>query len=154
MDFEFDHRPRSILDRRPRGHALRFGGRAGTADYSAIAALGINLNQANGDPAPRSLGLAPLDLGRNRLQCHQPGRLTTSHPNAGTGGDLDPTLRWCANITAGSGTLPWSSFNTACWDGFGTPFKNTKGLVSAMILVPGGLTATPFNFCLNALTPR
>ena len=69
------------------------------------------------------------------------------------GGDTDPSKRWCSPITSSSGVIPWSTFNTACWDGSGTNFDGTTPLQSAMVVVPGDLTPVPFNFCLNSMGP-
>jgi hypothetical protein len=64
-----------------------------------------------------------------------------------------PSQAWCATITGASGRIPWSQFNSACWDGSGTVYDGTP-LQNVMILVPGSnVYAVPFSFCLNAIGP-
>jgi len=64
------------------------------------------------------------------------------------------TSRWCYALAGASGivTIPYSSFNTACWDGTGLPYAG-EALTGVQLTVPGnGLYETPFSFCLNSLS--
>src|SRR4051794_11384431 len=126
---------------------------AGTADYSAVALLGVNLNQPTGDPAPAPRTWTPTGAGVVYSVTNTGGSPLRIQIQA-AGGDSDATKRWCAPITAGSGVISWSTFNTACWDGTGTNYNGTTPLQSIMALVPGDLVAVPFNFCLNSVAPR
>ncbi|MET0793654.1 MAG: hypothetical protein ABW061_19195, partial [Polyangiaceae bacterium] len=64
--------------------------------------------------------------------------------------------RWCATITEVQGKVfvPWSSFTPSCWETTaalkGTPYA--KQPISAVVFtVPGKLTDTPYNFCVNGV---
>jgi hypothetical protein len=128
---------------------------AGTSDYSAVAMLGINLNQPNEDPTPAPATWTPppssLGIGFEinnfvgsdlRIQIQAPG------------GDTNANLRFCAEISNGAGTVAWSRFNTACWDGSGTSYNGTTPLEAIMVLVPGAMTETAFDFCLQSISPQ
>jgi hypothetical protein len=55
--------------------------------------------------------------------------------------------RWCATLTASPATIPYTMFNTACWDGSGTAYA--KQPIEAFLLVaPGGEAATPVDMTL------
>jgi hypothetical protein len=128
---------------------------AGTSDYSAVAMVGINLNQPNEDPAPAPATWTPpsesVGVAYQITNFAHPGlRIQIQAP----GGDTNANLRFCAELPANAGNLAWSSFNTACWDGSGTDYDGTTPLESIMVLMPGALTDTPFDFCLQSLTVR
>jgi len=125
------------------------GSVAMTADYSGIAMLGVNLNQENSTGAalmtatPSKAGLT-VDVKNN---ASSPLRVQIQTPNGGT----NANERWCAPISGTGGFIPWSSFNTMCWDGSGTAY-NKEPISQASILVPGGnMAAVAFDFCLNSL---
>jgi hypothetical protein len=131
---------------------------AGTADSSAVAILALNLNQASADAggsgsSPR-LTWSPTGAGIFYRVSNTFGSTLRIQIWA-AGGDMwgDPSKRWCSPITSSSGVIPWSTFNTACWDGSGTNYDGKTPLQSAMVVVPGDLTPVPFNFCLNSLGP-
>jgi hypothetical protein len=129
---------------------------AGTADYSAVAMLELNLNQASADAggpfvSPR-LTWSPSGGGIFYSVSNTHGSTLRIQIQA-AGGDTDPSKRWCSPITSSSGVIPWSTFNTACWDGSGTNYDGTTPLQSAMVVVPGYLTPVRFNFCLNSMGP-
>ena len=128
------------------------GSVAPDAAYGGMAKLGINLNQAvtggtgsvlSYTPTGSSVTVDVTNTGGSplRVQIEAPG------------GDTDPNLRWCADLTGSGGTIALSSFNTRCWDASGTFYTAGTPLELIEILVPGGnATATDFNFCLNALS--
>lgn len=114
-----------------------------------VALLGLNLNQGTAADAPVGTvvpTLAGITVSvTNRTAT--PLRLQIQGPNGAT----DPNDRWCAAILSSGGFIPWSAFNTACWDGSGSTY-NHQPLVSATILVPGVDTGSVgFDFCLNNL---
>jgi Glycosyl hydrolase family 12 len=120
------------------------------ADYSGTAIVGYNLDQATGMnsatntvvPSATGLVVNVANTGMSTLRVQLQG------PNGAT----DATQRWCATITGTGGTIPYSSFNTACWDGTGTAYAG-QPIVAAQILVPGdNLVAVPYNFCLNSIS--
>ena len=58
---------------------------------------------------------------------------------------------WCARFTTFDQpvVIPWSDFNTACWDGSGTTY-GMQPLASVTVYVPGdNVAARPFDFCIN-----
>jgi hypothetical protein len=124
---------------------------AGTADYSAVAILGISVNQAQGTTTESTW--TPTGSG-----------ITYSVTNAGgsplrvqlqaAGGDVDATKRWCYPVNGNVGTPSWIDFNTKCWDWSGSYYDGTTPLQSVMVMVPGDLTPVPFSFCVVALTPH
>jgi hypothetical protein len=68
----------------------------------------------------------------------------------------DGTTTWCANMPSLTASIPWSMFNTVCYNPsdptakaytVGTPVTNLQ------IVVPGSNTATSFNFCLVGASP-
>jgi hypothetical protein len=127
---------------------------AGTADYSAVAILGININQAQGSPAPAASTWSPSGTGIVYSVINNGGSPLRVQIQA-VGGDTDATKRWCSPIDGNVGTPRWSlDFNTKCWDWTGTYYDGVTPLQSVMVLVPGDLVARPFNFCVVALTPH
>jgi hypothetical protein len=63
-----------------------------------------------------------------------------------------PDEAWCVDLVSASGTIPWQSFNTRCWDNSGAAYTGTVPLESVMVLVVGDNTEpVPFDFCLNAI---
>lgn len=126
------------------------GSVAPMADYSGTAIVGFNLNQAAGSmtfgtvtPTANGIIVNVTNTGASPLRVQLQG------PNGAT----DATQRWCAPLTGtGDVTIPYSSFNTACWDGSGTAYAG-EPIAAAQILVPGTNTdAVPFNFCLNSIS--
>ncbi|HOU91795.1 MAG TPA: hypothetical protein PLU22_12160, partial [Polyangiaceae bacterium] len=68
--------------------------------------------------------------------------------NRQIGGD---ELFWCAALTGEPGEeIPWSGFNSACWDGSGEDFGGLP-LTSIQLLVTGDGTDKPFEICLEHL---
>ncbi len=63
-----------------------------------------------------------------------------------------PTESWCATTTGATDRIPWSSFNTMCWDGSGTTYDGTTPLRAVKVMIPGEAVGdAPFDFCLNDL---
>jgi len=119
------------------------GSVAATPDYSGNAMVGLNLNQAmSGEPMAFTPTLAGLQLGvTNRVASPLRIQLQTA----------DGAGLWCAEVTGAGGFIPWTDFNTACWDGSGAAYAR-QPISLAMITVPGTTTAAvPYDFCLNSL---
>ncbi len=124
---------------------------AATSDYSGVAILGINLNQPTGDPAPEPSTWLPTNSGIQYSITNtgeSPLRIQIQAP----GGDVNENARWCAPVVGSSGSIYWSDFNTACWDGSGSTYDGS-GLEAVMVLVPGDQVSIPYSFCLNSLSP-
>jgi cellulose 1,4-beta-cellobiosidase len=125
------------------------GSVAATMDYSGIALIGLNLNQAQSTGAPL-MTVVPkrggLDVAVTN-NASSPLRIQVQGPN----GETDANDRWCAVLSGSGGFVPWSMFNTACWDGSGMPYA-MQPLAAAVVLVPGDMaSAIAFDFCLNSL---
>jgi len=122
----------------------------GTADYSGVAMIGVNLNQMSGGmdvgtitPSGAGITVAVTGAGTTPLRLQIQGPM----------GDTDATQRWCADLPAAGGMIPWGNFQFQCWEGgMKTPFNGTAAIASAMVLVPGGTTDIPFSFCFTALS--
>jgi hypothetical protein len=124
------------------------------SDYSGTAMVGINLNQVAGStvvgtwtPPASSTGII--------INVSNSGASTLRVQIQGPNGDTDANQRWCAPITQFNQdvTIPWTAFNTMCWDNTGTYYSDSKGpLEAVLVLVPGDATAAvPYNFCINKL---
>jgi hypothetical protein len=117
------------------------------AGNNNVAMVGININQASAANSPLMTvvpGLDGINISINNKATNQL-RLQIQGPNGAT----DANQRWCAPIFGAGGFIPWTAFNTKCWDGTGTAYKK-EPIVAVMILVPGAAAATvKFDFCLN-----
>ena len=139
-------------------------------DYNSVALMGFNLNesitgvdtQCKNDPASAtkdgpptatipssatgiavnwSAKVAPVTSFRIQIQ--------------GVKGGSDATNRWCATITDASGPsfVPFSSFNTKCWDGTGTKYNN-EPIDAVVFLVPGTVAKpAPYDFTIVGFAP-
>jgi hypothetical protein len=132
------------------------GAVAGTPDHSGYASLVLNLNQASaaagGPSSPPLLTWSPSGVGIVYSVSNTFGSALRIQIQT-VAGNTEPSQHWCSPITSSSGVIRWSTFNTACWDGSGTNYDGTTPLQTIMVLVPGDLTAVPFNFCLNSMGP-
>jgi hypothetical protein len=126
---------------------------AGTADYSAVAILGISINQAMGTPAPAPSTWSPTGTGITYGITNTGGSPLRVQLQA-AGGSTDATKRWCYTVNGDVGTPQWSDFNTKCWDHTGAYYDGATPLESVMVLVPGDLVGVPYSFCVNALAPH
>jgi hypothetical protein len=124
-------------------------------DYSGVAMIGYNINQAQGTattpgtwtPASVSSGGVTVNVTNNSTSVL---RVQIQGPNGAT----VATDRWCATLTLfdRTVTIPWSSFNTACWDGTGTSYGG-QPLQAVSVLVPGGnLSSVSYSFCINSIS--
>ena len=60
---------------------------------------------------------------------------------------------YCAPITAASGTVKWSSFNTKCWDGSGTTLAAAPQTAThVQFQVTAGAAVASFAFCVKAIS--
>lgn len=123
------------------------GSVAATPDYSGNAMLGFNLNQpADGELATFTPTLAGLQLNVTNLGA-SPLRIQIQAQDGAT----NDQGRWCAVVNGSGGFIPWTDFNTACWDGSGAAYAR-QPIVSAILLIPGTTdVAIPYDVCLNEL---
>jgi hypothetical protein len=121
---------------------------AGTlgAGYTAYAGLGFNLNQptSGGSATPT---LTPTGTSLTISFIH-------TGPTAFRAELTDGTTSWCAIITGSSPvTIPYSSFNTKCYDTPVDGSQYTKQPINEFeLMVAGELTSTSFNIALTSLT--
>ena len=137
--------------------------------YESAALLGFNVNEpasascvykpvdttGMGPPAvtPTADGLA-INFVKKGTDTSFTLRAQIQGPNGAMAGAAGAADRWCATITEVQGKVfvPWSSFTPSCWEmdaaKKGTPYA--KQPISAVVFsVPGKLTDTPYNFCIN-----
>jgi hypothetical protein len=139
--------------------------------YRSIALLGFNVNEPSsascayrpvdttvpGPPAvvPLADGIAVNFVKRGKDTSFTL-RIQIQGPNGAKEGPEGEADRWCATITEVQGKIfvPYSSFTPKCWEMTpalkGKPYA--KQPISAVVLtVPGKLTDTPYDFCINGL---
>jgi hypothetical protein len=64
----------------------------------------------------------------------------------------DGTTDYCAALPGKSGTIPWATFNTKCWDNTGTALSGPPtNPVHIEFQVPATAAATPFSFCVDSV---
>jgi len=140
--------------------------------YESVALLGFNVNEAppascaykpadttaSGPPSvvPTGEGLA-INFVKKGTDTAFTLRVQIQGPNGHKDGAEGAADRWCATITEVQGKIfvPYSSFTPSCWAMTaaerGTPYA--KQPISAVVFnVPGKLTDTPYNFCVNGFT--
>jgi hypothetical protein len=121
-----------------------------SSTYKFWATAGFNVNQAESG-ASGSTSSLPL-VGSS---------ITISYSNKG-GSSLELQLwdgsnYWCTYLPPSAGpttdTIPFSKFNSACWDGSGTAFATGTSVDMVQFVVPSSATiATPFDCCFLGLT--
>jgi hypothetical protein len=61
--------------------------------------------------------------------------------------------RWCANVTGLSVSIPWTSFNTACWNNSGTYYTVGTPIVDLAFQIPGDTGGVRnFNYCVTNIS--
>jgi hypothetical protein len=137
--------------------------------YKSVALLGFNLNEPTsascvykpvdttsmGPPSvvPTADGLA-INFVKKGTDTSFTLRAQIQGPNGAMAGTAGAADRWCATITEVQGKVfvPWASFTPSCWETTaalkGTPYAK-QPLSAVVFTVPGKLTDTPYNFCIN-----
>jgi hypothetical protein len=60
---------------------------------------------------------------------------------------------YCAALGAATGTVPWASFNTACWNGGGTALAGAPQTATHLQFeVTASNAPAPFDFCVTAVS--
>lgn len=123
---------------------------AADSTWASVAMVGFNLAQARGESAP--LGAVVPTKDGVRVEVSNPGGSQLRVQVEGPDGRTDGNQRWCAAVEGGGGFIPWSAFNTKCWDGSGAAYRGEQ-LVTLSVLVPSSNTdAIPFNYCVKLVT--
>jgi len=112
--------------------------------------VGIDLDQAQGAPeeawTPTGTGIV--------INVSNPGGSALRVQIQGPTGATDANDRWCTKLAVFDQpvSIPWSAFNTACWDGSGSTY-NMQPLSGVVLNVPGGsVTAVSFSACIASLS--
>ena len=110
--------------------------------------LGINLNQAQAD------GSTPM----NFTGAGSAG-VTYAIDNYVQGMRIvvgDSKTDYCVNLNSGSGTIPWRSFNSACWNGSGTSLSGPPANFTSIRFQVASDAVDDFdidfNFCVTQLS--
>ena len=135
----------------------------GIIEEEGIAALGFNLNES----------AATADCGYNALVLEEPPpgvvlggsgialNYTVTHASlpefriqlTSPLGDSVDGETWCADLTSfylgGSVFIPYTDFNTKCWDGSGEAFDPETPISSVAFVIVGGPSDATFNYCIN-----
>jgi hypothetical protein len=118
--------------------------------YKSWANVGFTVNQAQSGASGSTGALRFVG-----------SSITVSYSNKG-GSTLELQLwdgsnYWCSYLPPSTGpntvTIPFSSLNSACWDGSGTTFVSGTSVGMVQFLVPCSATVpTPFDYCFLGLT--
>jgi hypothetical protein len=143
---------------------------AATEMYTSIAAVGFNVSQPKTDDAEVKVLTASgdglmVDITINNLTppsaAQDPSLRIQLEDLTDPASPEAPDHRWCANVQPVNGVIqqviPWSSFNTQCWDGMGTDFDPAANPLAKVIIYapdagPMGMQQT-FDFCVNDIGP-
>ena len=119
---------------------------------SAVGLVGFNVNQsAEGDTSQGTWTVTGNGL---KYALGNPGGSPLRIQIQGAAGWPDET--WCADISGTtSGSVPWSTFNQACWASIPSlAYDGQTPLEQVMLLVPGvNGREQAFDICLVALYP-
>jgi hypothetical protein len=109
--------------------------------------IGVNLDQQSAPPSTvNSVSLAGTQGVSYALSNLPPGARIAVE-SGGT--------QFCSNLTSASGTVPWGSFNTKCFDSppDGVALTPASALATSIQFeVPSATTAQTWSFCVTALT--
>ncbi len=139
--------------------------------YASVALLGFNVNEPSTDSCvykavdttnagppsvvPTAAGIA-INFVKKGTDTSFTLRIQIQGPNGAMDGAAGAADRWCSTITAVQGKVfvPWASFTPSCWEttaaAMGTPYA-MQPISAVVFTVPGKLTDTPYNFCVNGL---
>ncbi len=113
-------------------------GPAVAPDYAGTIWLGFNLNQAAGGGTTSTVTPAGTSLVVNYTSTGPAVRVQIA---AGS-------TRWCAPLTSSPATIPYTMFNTECWEGgMGTAYA-MQPIDAVQLIVPGGAAAAAFTIAL------
>lgn len=125
-------------------------------NWAGVAIVGMNLNQRPNSSTvnttiPTGTGLY-VNVSNNSTP-KSDLRVEIEGPNCTKGtppSEYDADDCWCAELPGSGGFIPWSSFNTHCWDNSGTAYNPSIPIVAAAVKVPGSNSVNvPYNFCVN-----
>jgi len=125
---------------------------AADAAYGGYAIVGVNIGQEAGEETPNA-NVTPTGTGIT-VNVTNPGKSKLRVQIQDDLGSDDAEHRWCADVpSSGVGSIPWTEFNTMCWEPADGTAYAMQPLNAIMIIVPGGNSKdTTFDFCLNGFT--
>jgi hypothetical protein len=116
------------------------------SDFASLAGITFNVNQPSAND--RYTSLFTTSLGSYGLMVDYTN--TAGSPLRVQLND-SAWISYCYELPPASGTsyIPWTYFNTACWNGSGTSYSPSVPIVGIQMMVPGSDTVdVPFDFCL------
>jgi hypothetical protein len=118
--------------------------------------IGINLDEAMGSPTVNTIAVTSAGLSYSLSNLPPGARISVANcPTPIPAGGCAQTSWYCANLTATSGTIPWTTFDNQCWSpGTGTKLTGPpQSLSSIDFNVPSAAsTDTPWDFCVTSLS--
>jgi hypothetical protein len=117
--------------------------------YVAYAGIGFKINQPISAQGP--------DTGISTLTPTGSGLTISFTGSVGSGVVLraeisDGTTRWCHNVTSSPTTIPYSSFNTLCWDTPADGVAYSKQPINEFqFIVVGGSLSASYGVALTSL---
>jgi hypothetical protein len=157
--------PQDFLTKAPADPYCVSGTVGADPEYESVALLGFNVNEPNTEtceyeavtdatvPPPtgetQASGIA-VNFVKQGSNTAFTWRVQLQGAMGHLSGEAGAADRWCATITEVQGKvfIPYSSFNTACWDDSGAAYAG-EPITAVSFLVPGSPEATPFEFCVN-----
>jgi endoglucanase len=123
------------------------------ANWSGSALIGFNLNQDE-DGADAAINAVEVQPGGLRVNISNPGGTEVRIQVVGSTGGATESDRWCFVVSNfNEHVIPWTSFNTHCWDNGGEYYAG-QPLTAAAVLVPGhNAMDRPYEVCLEELRP-
>jgi len=126
--------------------------------YGGFAGFGWNINQGTAPPDGSTMNPQNnVTLGGSGVNVdvtNNAGSTLRVQITVGTGATA---AIYCATLSgSGPQMVPFSMFNTKCWDGTGTAGTALVGAMVSQVelVVPGtNMTDTPFDFCVNNIAP-
>lgn len=114
--------------------------------YAGVAYLGFNLKQQLG--ASAKMTVTPTGTG-----------IAVTYGNAGaseivrvqiSSGSAAAT-RWCAPLATSGAVIPYSMFNTQCWEGGAGTAYAKQPIDTLQLIVPGGAAEAPLDIALTGI---
>jgi hypothetical protein len=117
------------------------------------AGIGINVAQTMGSTLTNGTWPVPLastGIKYNLTTLPTAGRLVITNGTATDGSD-----DYCVELTSAGTTIPWTMFNTKCYDTTpdGTALTGAPQMLNSVKFQTGGtMAATTFDFCVTSVT--
>jgi hypothetical protein len=124
------------------GCVLRVSGTLGPSvapNFSGAVFVVFNLNQATSSSTPATVVPAGTALEVTYTKVSGPAAVRLQIHDAST--------RWCVTLAGSPVTIPYTSFNTACWDNSGSSYAK-QPIQGVQLVAPGGSGAQPFDMTL------